>query len=136
MPDLYIDELQEMLAATCRANVSRSTVWRALSRGGFTLKKVSIIVLMCNIQLAYFCRSHVLQQNVLLKNDSIILTGSVHTTHPSWFSSMKAWSTVEQHIVGEHIPFAEVRHSRRLSLYVGGGVLFPLCCMYTLIANC
>ena len=39
-PDLYIDELQEMLATSCGQTVSRSTVWRVLCRGGFTLKKV------------------------------------------------------------------------------------------------
>jgi transposase len=44
-PDLYIDELQEMLAVNCGQDVSRSTIWRMLRRGGFTLKKVSDFML-------------------------------------------------------------------------------------------
>ncbi|KIK24913.1 hypothetical protein PISMIDRAFT_97690, partial [Pisolithus microcarpus 441] len=39
--DLYLDELQQMLEASCGVNVSRATVWRTLSRSGFTMKKVS-----------------------------------------------------------------------------------------------
>ncbi|KIO14394.1 hypothetical protein M404DRAFT_108146, partial [Pisolithus tinctorius Marx 270] len=38
-PDLYLDELQEMLAVFCGVEVSRSTVWRTLRRSGFTMKK-------------------------------------------------------------------------------------------------
>ncbi|KAI5981113.1 hypothetical protein EDD15DRAFT_2184676 [Pisolithus albus] len=40
-PDLYLDELQQMLEASCGIYVSRATVWRTLCRGGFTMKKVS-----------------------------------------------------------------------------------------------
>lgn len=39
-PDLYLDELQEMMALSCGVNVSRSTVWHTLKRAGFTMKKV------------------------------------------------------------------------------------------------
>ena len=39
-PDMYLDELQEMLSITCGQNVSRSTIWRMLRDGGFTMKKV------------------------------------------------------------------------------------------------
>ena len=39
-PDLYLDELQEMLAVSCGTNVSRTTVWRTLHRTGYTMKKV------------------------------------------------------------------------------------------------
>jgi hypothetical protein len=38
---MYLDEIQEMLVATCGVNVSRTTVWRTLRRAGFTMKKVS-----------------------------------------------------------------------------------------------
>ncbi|KAH7923726.1 hypothetical protein BV22DRAFT_1014843, partial [Leucogyrophana mollusca] len=41
-PDLYLDELQEMLAVSCGVEVSRSTVWRTLQRAGFSMKKVSL----------------------------------------------------------------------------------------------
>ncbi|KAI6033566.1 hypothetical protein BKA83DRAFT_4044741, partial [Pisolithus microcarpus] len=40
-PDLYLDELQQMLEASCGVYVSRATVWRTLCRGGFMMKKVS-----------------------------------------------------------------------------------------------
>ncbi|KAF8833631.1 hypothetical protein BDN67DRAFT_865147, partial [Paxillus ammoniavirescens] len=40
-PDLYLDELQEMLAVSCGVQVARSTVWRTLRSKGFTMKKVS-----------------------------------------------------------------------------------------------
>ncbi|KAF9490687.1 hypothetical protein BDN71DRAFT_1343785, partial [Pleurotus eryngii] len=39
-PDVYLDELQEMLGGRLGVEVSLSTVWRALRRSGFTLKKV------------------------------------------------------------------------------------------------
>lgn len=41
MPDLYLDELQEMLASSCGIQISRSTIWRTLRRSGFTMKKIT-----------------------------------------------------------------------------------------------
>ncbi|KIK72482.1 hypothetical protein PAXRUDRAFT_180579, partial [Paxillus rubicundulus Ve08.2h10] len=38
-PDLYLDELQEMLAVSCGVWVAHSTVWRMLHSKGFTMKK-------------------------------------------------------------------------------------------------
>jgi transposase len=40
-PDLYLDEMQEMLAMHYGQEVSRSTIWRALSKSGMTMKKVA-----------------------------------------------------------------------------------------------
>jgi transposase len=40
--DTYLDELQSGLELNCGVAVSLSSVWRALDRSGFTLKKVSI----------------------------------------------------------------------------------------------
>ncbi|KAF9235450.1 hypothetical protein BU15DRAFT_34346, partial [Melanogaster broomeanus] len=40
-PDLYLNEIQEMLAISCGVQFSRSTVWRMLRSKGFTMKKVS-----------------------------------------------------------------------------------------------
>jgi len=40
-PDLYLDELQEMMAVSCGIDVSRATVWRTLRRAGFTMKKIT-----------------------------------------------------------------------------------------------
>ncbi|KIJ04808.1 hypothetical protein PAXINDRAFT_41827, partial [Paxillus involutus ATCC 200175] len=39
--DLYLDELQEMLAVSCGVQVTCLTVWRTLRSKGFTMKKVS-----------------------------------------------------------------------------------------------
>ena len=41
MPDLYLDELQLELQETSGVNVSISTIWRTLVKGGFSMKKVS-----------------------------------------------------------------------------------------------
>ncbi|KAF9228549.1 hypothetical protein BS17DRAFT_663580, partial [Gyrodon lividus] len=40
-PDLYLDELKEMLAVSCGVDVSRTTVWRTLHQAGFTMKKIT-----------------------------------------------------------------------------------------------
>jgi transposase len=41
-PDLYLDELCEILATNCGVKVSRATVWRTLRASAFTMKKVCI----------------------------------------------------------------------------------------------
>ena len=40
-PDVYLDEIQQMILYNCGQEVSKSTIWRTLERAGFTLKKVS-----------------------------------------------------------------------------------------------
>jgi hypothetical protein len=42
-PDAYLDELLTQLEEACGVKVHESTVWRALKRRGFTLKKVNSI---------------------------------------------------------------------------------------------
>ncbi|KIO03228.1 hypothetical protein M404DRAFT_146095 [Pisolithus tinctorius Marx 270] len=39
IPNLYLDELQEMIQASCGTEVSHAMVWRTLCRYGFTMKK-------------------------------------------------------------------------------------------------
>ena len=39
-PDAYLDELREMLTVNCGIQVSRTSIWRTLRAGGFTMKKV------------------------------------------------------------------------------------------------
>ncbi|KII84379.1 hypothetical protein PLICRDRAFT_118149, partial [Plicaturopsis crispa FD-325 SS-3] len=39
-PDIYLSELQDELEGTCAVRVDVSTIWRALTRRGFTRKKV------------------------------------------------------------------------------------------------
>ena len=38
--DSYLDELQNQLEDMCRMKVSLPTIWRALRREGFTMKRV------------------------------------------------------------------------------------------------
>jgi len=40
-PDLYLDELKEILEISCGVSISRSTIWRTLRRAGFTMKKLT-----------------------------------------------------------------------------------------------
>jgi hypothetical protein len=48
-PDLYLNELCEILAMTCGVNVSDSTVWRTLKEAGFTMKKVCIHLILVSV---------------------------------------------------------------------------------------
>ncbi|KAJ7601842.1 Homeodomain-like protein [Mycena rosella] len=41
-PDVYLDELREMLEETRGSEVSEATIWRSLKRCGFTMKKVCL----------------------------------------------------------------------------------------------
>lgn len=58
-PDLYLDELQLELQETCGVSVSIPTVWRALVKGGYTMKKVRLyLALVCTWNLcsiAFLC---------------------------------------------------------------------------------
>ncbi|KAF8593027.1 hypothetical protein BDV93DRAFT_482585, partial [Ceratobasidium sp. AG-I] len=38
-PDIFLDELQEVLMVQCGVECDLSTIWRALKRSGFTMKK-------------------------------------------------------------------------------------------------
>jgi hypothetical protein len=38
--DVYLDELKESMHSTCGVDASLSTIWRALKRSGYTMKKV------------------------------------------------------------------------------------------------
>ncbi|KAF9006819.1 hypothetical protein BDZ89DRAFT_1048643 [Hymenopellis radicata] len=40
----YLDELKDEMEAICGWEISMATVWRTLQRGGFTLKKVQILL--------------------------------------------------------------------------------------------
>jgi len=50
-PDLYLDELQEVLSQQCGKDVSKSTIWRALSKGGFTMKKITRMAAERSVEL-------------------------------------------------------------------------------------
>ncbi|KAF9514733.1 hypothetical protein BS47DRAFT_1294776, partial [Hydnum rufescens UP504] len=42
-PDIYLDQIQEGLRTMCGVDVSLSTIWRALHRCGFSMKKACIM---------------------------------------------------------------------------------------------
>ncbi|KAI0308881.1 hypothetical protein OF83DRAFT_1024500, partial [Amylostereum chailletii] len=41
-PDVYLDEMRELVEDRLDVEVSDSTIWRTLSRSGFTMKKVCL----------------------------------------------------------------------------------------------
>ena len=45
-PDLYLDELHELLTITCGVDISEATIWRTLKWAGFTMKKVHLIIII------------------------------------------------------------------------------------------
>ncbi|KIK77083.1 hypothetical protein PAXRUDRAFT_779145 [Paxillus rubicundulus Ve08.2h10] len=49
-PDLYLDELQEMLETSCGVDVSCAIIWRTLCRAGFTMKKITCIAVEWSAQ--------------------------------------------------------------------------------------
>src|SRR5258708_18943249 len=50
-PDAYLDEMQALLEERRGIKVHKSTVWRALTRSGFTMKKVCQFTLSVRIIL-------------------------------------------------------------------------------------
>lgn len=48
-PDLYLDEIKELLEDRIGVEVDESTIWRSLRRSGFTIKKVRIQSSNCNL---------------------------------------------------------------------------------------
>ena len=63
IPDLYLDELQQMLGVSCGVYVSLSTVWQTLHRAGFTMKKVHAKLQwnqQLHIQIDHTCGSRML----------------------------------------------------------------------------
>ncbi|KAJ7194797.1 hypothetical protein GGX14DRAFT_377632 [Mycena pura] len=53
-PDVYLDELRELLEETRGSEVSEATIWRSLKRCGFTMKKVCTMKAFTHI-LADIC---------------------------------------------------------------------------------
>ena len=118
MPDTYLDELQEMLVVTCGVQVSKSTVWRALRSGGFTLKKVHRRMPNTSSALTnLFDSSPVLQQSIQLRRDSNILQGLASMMPVNSFLWMKARSITGQHTEGARGLFVALRLKGRPFLY-------------------
>ena len=41
---MYLDEMKDLLEMRCGVQVNDSTIWKALKRSGFTMKKVCVLV--------------------------------------------------------------------------------------------
>ncbi len=52
--DVYLNELQEDLRQICGVSVSKSSIWRALQRSGYTMKKVMLTFCCCVINDTHF----------------------------------------------------------------------------------
>ena len=98
MPDLYLDELWLELQQTSGVDVSISTIWRTLVKGGFSMKKVSGM-LMPMAETYIPNSSLVLLLNVVLKSGQTLLLALVPTRQISWYLLMRALLIVEQLIV-------------------------------------
>ena len=53
-PDLYLDELHKELQDICGVSVSLSTVWRTLVKGGYSMKKVQLSIIVFIVLLLIF----------------------------------------------------------------------------------
>ena len=98
MPDLYLDELRLEPQQTSGVDVSISTIWRTLVKGGFSMKKVSGM-LMPMAETYIPNSSLVLLLNVVLKSGQTLLLALVPTRQISWYLLMRALLIVEQLIV-------------------------------------
>ena len=98
MPDLYLHELRLELQQTSGVDVSISTIWRTLVKGGFSMKKVSGM-LMPMAETYIPNSSLVLLLNVVLKSGQTLLLALVPTRQISWYLLMRALLIIEQLIV-------------------------------------
>lgn len=48
-PDVYLDEMKELLEERIGVEVNESTIWRALYRSGFTMKKVRLTLAQAGV---------------------------------------------------------------------------------------
>ena len=67
VPNLYLDELQEMLVVSCGRTVLKSTIWHTLHKTGFMMKKVKSLLFLVILVLTY-ARLPVLLPNILWRN--------------------------------------------------------------------
>lgn len=70
MPDLYLDELWLELQETAGVDVSISTIWRTLVKGGYSMKKVKI-----HISLNRKLRTHSLESLIVLPLSAVLRNG-------------------------------------------------------------
>ena len=83
--DLYLSELQSSLLEMCGISVSQSTVWKALQRSGYTMKKVNLVSTFVNITNVHYSL-HVLLLNAVPSSGLNISAVLVVTLQISSFS--------------------------------------------------
>ena len=117
-----------MLEANSGIHVSRSTIWRTLRAGGFTMKKVRTKHSVGNVAIVTWWSSfYALQLSIRKKRGSHTSTESAYTRQNSLFLLMRAPWIVEQHIEGQLGLFVVHRHSVKLSLFVADGKSLNFC---------
>ena len=106
-PDAYLDKKQELLEARRGVEVGKATVWRALRRSGFTMKKARIFLLFSgiNIKAAAYIETSLLEMRLseVRPSELYIAINMVPSLHQSrLFSWMKALSIVELLFMERH----------------------------------
>ena len=110
VPNLYLDELQEMLVISCWHTVLKSTIWHILHKTGFTMKKVKSLSFLVILVLTY-ARLPILLPNVLWRNVWTTLQGLQNINQNNSSLLMRALLiTAQCTIVETHVSLALYPH--------------------------
>jgi hypothetical protein len=134
MPDLFLDELQEILAVNCGRNVSRVTVWRTLCRAGYTIKKVGT-PLHCCTQCDDICRLHESLPNVQQRSGWTISLELVNIKHHNWSLWTKVLLIIVQRIEAMPSQYVEQKHSVKLFLSEADGLYSLFTFFFTVLID-
>ena len=128
-PDAYLDELRTQLEEVCGVKVHESTVWRALKRRGFTLKKVSIwtFMLVSQVSIRLWSRlQKLLWSKVIWSNFNTCTELASIISLINLSSLMKAHLTDTQHTEIMHMLWRVSMHCASVFLYRENGAFFDL----------
>ena len=129
-PDAYLDEMQALLEERRGVEVHRSTVWRALTQSGFTMKKVCQFTLLVWILVkgSWITISlHGMLLNEMSTKGPFFVTNMVASILQNRLSlSTRAHLIVEHVFVEKPGQFQVNEQSEMLSLFVGAGNVQPL----------
>jgi hypothetical protein len=122
VPDIYLDELQMELHDAFGVNADKSTIWRALRRSGYTMKKVCtgysyIHASYSHLNLSYLARL----LSGALKNALTLQRVLERTKLNSWFLLTRVQLTAVRHTEDGLGRYVVARPYGRLFLYVGDG---------------
>lgn len=123
-PDAYLDEMQELLEMHRGVDVGKATVWRALIRSGFTMKKARFFSVLPSTNIETYIDTSSLEMHWSEARPSALSTAinMVPTLLPDrLFLSTKAPSTAELLFVERHGHYRGNVQYEILSLFEGGG---------------